>query len=88
VTRLLDSLGKRPRVAKTQQAILRLAEVRPMSPQELADHLGLKDVGKLVERHLSPMVADGRLSRTHPDNPSHPNQQYTTTQATIGGEPE
>lgn len=83
VAEMLASLGTRPRSSTTRRAILRLAELRPMSPQEIARHLGFKDVGKLVQRHLSPMAAEGTLSRTHPDTPSHPGQKYYATQTRI-----
>ena len=29
------------------------------------------------------MVEEGRLERTHPDNPSHPEQAYRARQATL-----
>ena len=32
--------------------------------------------GKLVERHLEEMVAEGLLERTHRDNLAHPAQPY------------
>lgn len=32
--------------------------------------------GKLVERHLKEMVAEGLLERTHPENLAHPAQAY------------
>ncbi|WP_438001459.1 hypothetical protein WMF26_18905 [Sorangium sp. So ce185] len=38
--------------------------------------LGLADAAKLVERHLSPMVSEGLLERTHPENLRHPEQAY------------
>jgi hypothetical protein len=38
--------------------------------------LGLSDAPKLVERHLAPMISEGLIERTHPDNPTHPEQAY------------
>jgi ATP-dependent DNA helicase RecG len=89
--RLIGELGPRPRQARVRQLIVRLAALRPWSPAELAGVLGLADVQKLVERHLSPMVKAGQLERTHPDNPAHPRQAYRTRQNALpmdGGENE
>ncbi|XXT25542.1 ATP-binding protein [Sorangium sp. So ce429] len=76
VRELLGSLGPRPRRDRLRQAILRLAELRAWKPSALARVLGLTDAAKLVERHLSPMVSEGLLERTHPENLRHPDQAY------------
>jgi len=44
----------------------------------LADVLDFNP-GKLVERHLKEMVAEGLLERMYPDNPAHPAQAYRAT---------
>ncbi|WP_437737296.1 ATP-binding protein [Sorangium sp. So ce1335] len=76
VREFLGSLGPRPRRDRLRQAILRLTELRAWKPPELAGLLGLADAAKLVERHLSPMVTEGLLERTHPENLRHPEQAY------------
>ena len=86
VRTLLDELGPRPRREQLRDAVLRLCEVRAWKPAELSRLLGLKSVGKLVERHLGPMAAAGLLRRTHPDNPAHPEQAYYASQPRLGTE--
>jgi ATP-dependent DNA helicase RecG len=73
---IVDGLGPRPRKQKLRRAILALCAVRPWKPSDLAELLGLRDVGKLVERHLGPMTNEGELRRTHPKVPAHPEQAY------------
>lgn len=77
---LVAALGKKPPKKRLRQALLRLAELKPWRPAELASLLGFTDPAKLVERHLSPMVAKGLLERTYPDNPTHPHQAYRARQ--------
>lgn len=77
---ILSGLGRRPRKEKLRNAILGLTRLRPWTPVQLAEALGFSNVGKLVERHLSPMVEEGSLTRTHPENPSHPAQAYSAAQ--------
>jgi hypothetical protein len=80
---MLGQLGPRPRQAKLRAAILALTERQARSPVELARWLGLADASKLVERHLSPMVKEGQLLRSFPDNPAHPEQAYRASQAPL-----
>ncbi|WP_437593441.1 ATP-binding protein [Sorangium sp. So ce1000] len=80
---LLASLGPRPRRDRLRQAILRLTELRAWKPSELAALLGLADAAKLVERHLSPMVNEGLLERTHPESLRHPDQAYRARKNTL-----
>jgi ATP-dependent DNA helicase RecG len=75
IERIVSDLGRRPRKAKLRQAILELASLRPWRPVELAGVLDFNP-GKLVERHLKEMVAEGLLERTHPENLAHPAQAY------------
>jgi ATP-dependent DNA helicase RecG len=67
----------RERVTK---AILAACAVRPLLPRELIRLLRRKDVNHLVEHHLAPLVDQGKLERTHPENLSHPDQAYRTRQ--------
>jgi len=59
--------------------ILRLCAWRPLRAAELAAILQMRP-DKLTERHLAAMLAAGALVRTHPDNPTHPDQAYRTSQ--------
>lgn len=70
------SLGTRPRRERLWPVIEALCAHRPMGPAELARVLGFRDPRLLVRRHLRPLVEAERLERTHPDNPSHPDQAY------------
>jgi ATP-dependent DNA helicase RecG len=80
IQRILSVLGRRPRKSNLRQAILELTRLRPWRPVELADVLDFNP-GKLVERHLAEMVAEGLLERTHPENLTHPSQAYRATRA-------
>jgi len=73
---MMAALGDRPRKDRLRQGVQSLARRRPWRPAELARALGRTNVEKLTERHLKPMVADRQLRRTHPDQPSHPEQAY------------
>jgi hypothetical protein len=75
----MASLGTHPRRERLWPVIEALCAHRPMGPAELARVLGFRDPRLLVRRHLRPLVEAGRLERTHPDNPSHPDQAYRAT---------
>lgn len=74
---LIHRLGPRTRRKQLHDALVALARVRPWTAGELAGLLGRKDTARLVERHLSPLVREGRLRWTHPEEPNHPEQAYT-----------
>jgi ATP-dependent DNA helicase RecG len=63
---------------RVTRAILTACAVRPLLPRELVRLLRRKDINHLVEHHLAPLVDQGKLERTHPENPSHPDQAYRT----------
>jgi ATP-dependent DNA helicase RecG len=75
----LAKLGRKPRQGPLRAMILRLCAWRPLQAAELAAILQVRP-DKLTERHLAPMLAAGALVRTHPDNPTHPEQAYRTAQ--------
>lgn len=79
---LLSGMGRRPRTPALRAIILRLCEEAFRKPSELAEYLGF-DKDKLLERHLAPMVAEGKLIRRYPDNPRHPDQAYRTAQGAL-----
>ena len=46
------------------------------SKKEIAAFLGYKDIGNLTRRYISPLVAEGIIKMTEPDNPTSRNQKY------------
>ena len=85
--RQLRTLGRKPPKAVLRQLLIRLTEIRPRRPVELAKLLGFSDAAKLTERHLAPMVAEGLLVRTYPEQPTHPEQAYEARQSHLHVEP-
>lgn len=72
----IGRLGTRPRKDKLRAIIEAICACRAWTtPAELAQWLGLRP-DKLTERHLSPMIAEGRLERRFPDVPTHERQAY------------
>lgn len=71
----------RPDRAAIEAAILAICTGRFVTLKEFADLLARKP-GKLREDYLSPMIADGRLVRLHPEFHAHPQQAYTAKTAT------
>ena len=80
----IRTLGRKPPKARLREVLLRLTELRPFKPTELAMLIGFSGGSKLTERHLAPMVVEGLLQRTHPENPTHPEQAYRARQASLG----
>ena len=68
--------GKRPPTAVLRGLVEELCAVQPMRPGQLAALLGRKKPRDLVDQHLSPMVAEGVLERTHPERLNHPQQAF------------
>lgn len=82
------SLGGKPTPTDLRNLLVQLCELRWWTPKELAAVLKRKDVAHLSEKHLSPLVKEGRLKRRYPDNLAHPNQAYRAVQASLlGSEP-
>lgn len=71
----VKALGTRPRQGPLRDAIALLCTLRPLKPAELGAILGIR-ADNLTKRHLTEMVAEGRLRRLFPDEPTHPNQAY------------
>ena len=65
-----------------EETIIRLCEGRYLTIDELATLLN-RNKNSLRSRHISQMIADGRLIQKYRNVPSHPNQKYTTAS---GGE--
>jgi ATP-dependent DNA helicase RecG len=79
---MIASLGRRPRTPVLRAAIVRICEDQFRKPSELAAFLDF-DQDKLLERHLSQMVAEGTLARKYPENPRHPEQAYRAAQPAL-----
>jgi ATP-dependent DNA helicase RecG len=77
--RIAEARGKRPNKGRLRALIADMCAVQALRPTELAVLLGRKKPRDLVDQHLSPMVDDGVLQRTHPETPSHPQQAFTRT---------
>lgn len=75
--RELQALGERPAREPLRSFLLHLCSLRPYRNVEIALLLG-RAADKLSGRHLSPLVEQGKLARTYPDKPSHPQQAYRT----------
>ena len=71
----VKALGTRPRQGPLRDVIASLCTWRPLKPAELSAILGIR-ADNLTKRHLTEMVAEGRLRRLFPDEPTHPNQAY------------
>ncbi|WP_437338403.1 ATP-binding protein [Sorangium sp. So ce394] len=78
---MIEALGERPRQGPLRAAIERLCAWRALRPAELGVLLGMRP-DNLTKRHLSAMVNEGRLLRTHPESSSHPEQAYRARQGT------
>lgn len=79
------SLGGKPTPADLRKLLVQLCELRWWTPKELATVLKRKDVAHLSEKHLSPLVKEGKLERRYPDNLAHPNQAYRAVQPSLLG---
>lgn len=71
----VNALGKRAEPPEVRSVILRLCGHRPMTPAELAVLLD-RNREYIQKQYLGPMVEDGNLEYTHPENPAHPGQAY------------
>ncbi|MBI1826076.1 MAG: putative DNA binding domain-containing protein [Planctomycetes bacterium] len=78
LTAAVAELGKRATPADVRPVIRELCAWRPLKAEELARILG-RDQLYLTRTYLGPMVRDGELRYTIPDNPAHPQQAYRAT---------
>ena len=73
------TLGKRPRKAALRYTIWRILTE---GGERTSEDLGLllqMDPANLAKRHVSPLVEQGVLERTIPDQIRHPEQAYRAT---------
>jgi len=73
-----DIHGRRLSQPKLREAIQRLCQWQPMSMRTLAAFLGKRK--EYLSTHVTPMVEQGKLERTHPEAPRSPNQKYRVSQ--------
>lgn len=71
----VKALGPRPRQGPLRDVLASLCTWRPLKLAESGAILGIR-VDNLTKRHLTRRVAEGRLRRGFPDEPTHPNQAY------------
>ena len=79
-------LGKRPRKAWLRYTVWRILNE---CGEQTSEQLGLLlqiDPANLAKRHLSPLVDEGALERTIPDQIRHPEQAYRSTSRPPGAD--
>lgn len=76
--RRVRELSPKARSSAVRALIAELCALRPFTARQLAQLLRRKNVRHLAEEHLSPMVAEGILERTIPENPTDPRQAFRT----------
>lgn len=72
---IVDKLGQRATRGEIQYAILKLCGWRALQVTELSAILN-RSRRHIQERSLNPMIKNGELQYTHPENPTHPHQAY------------
>lgn len=50
----------------------------PKSLREIMEHIGLHHLGNFKRVYIQPMLNNGKLDMTDPDNPTSINQKYRT----------
>lgn len=58
----------------------------PRSKREIASHIGLKDLRHLTSRYLKPLIDNGQIQMTIPENHRHRNQKYVTRHSEKAGD--
>jgi ATP-dependent DNA helicase RecG len=74
----IADLGERARPSDVKPVIRRLCAWRAIRAEELAALLR-RGQPYVTRTYLTPMVRDGELKFTHPDQPAHPQQAYEAT---------
>ena len=79
----IKGLGRKSPPSRVQEIIARICVNRAYTADELAEILNRNK--KWVKRsYLFPMIRDGILEYTIPENPKHPNQAYRTKKRNDG----
>ncbi len=71
----VQSLGKRSKPEDVKDVIVQLCYWRSLSSKELADILDRRQK-YLLDNYLKPLIDEGRLQYSRPDNPQDPHQSY------------
>lgn len=53
--------------------------LKPRSKVDMLKRLGLSNQTVNFRRHIQPLLEQGLIARTIPEEPNHPNQKYITT---------
>ncbi|MDH6061429.1 putative DNA binding domain-containing protein [Chrysosporum bergii ANA360D] len=75
----LAKIGARTQPQEIKNLILELCEIQPRSSNELASLLN-RNKKYLLDKYLKPLIDDGLLEYTNPENPNDPHQTYRTVQ--------
>ncbi|MBX9854012.1 MAG: putative DNA binding domain-containing protein [Gemmatimonadaceae bacterium] len=75
VAAMVGSLGSRSRPPQVKAVIKELLSLRPWQVDELSTVLR-RNPAYIREQYLQPMVHDGVIEMTHPNEPNHPAQAY------------
>ena len=79
----VNDLGQRSQTEEVKQVIARLCAWQPLRAEEIAVILG-RSKPYISRTYLTPMIRDGQLQYTHPDQPAHPQQAYRTPPSNPG----
>jgi len=75
----LAKIGARTKPQEIKNLILEFCEIQPYSSNELASLLN-RNKKYLLDEYLKPLIDDGLLEYTNPENPNDPHQTYRTVQ--------
>ncbi|QDG50208.1 hypothetical protein FIV42_05530 [Persicimonas caeni] len=80
----VESVRSRAPVEQMQSLVRDLCELRALRPLELAALLD-RGTSRVTSAYLRPLVDAGKLERTHPETPHHPDQAYVAVNENSGG---
>ena len=69
-------------ISAAQEKIIGFCDI-PRRLAEIMDALKVVNRGYFKSRRLDPLLAEGVLRMTHPDQPNHPDQAYVLTEAGV-----
>jgi ATP-dependent DNA helicase RecG len=80
----VGALGQRHRPDEVRILVVALCRLRPWRTEELS-HLLRRRPETIRQHYLRPLMRDGRLVMTNPDEPNDPQQAYRTVEASANG---
>jgi ATP-dependent DNA helicase RecG len=80
LARRIAKLGGKAEPLVVQKLLVECCQVRPFSTGELVEVFG-RTRDHLTRHYLKPLLGEGVLERTHPDNPRHPKQAYKAVES-------